>query len=452
MVIAAAGDVERVELSWLRAAKTRVPSLPPDAVSRPSLSLQLDRDVPFTLVSAPPGFGKTVAVADWAHATEVTVAWLTLDRFDDEPASLWAGIADAVDSLAGVPPAPAPEGAPVAGSRTHLSALLDRLRSAADRVGPVAVVLDELQWVRSPDLWRQLAYVIDHLPPGVRMVGVTRGDPHLPLGRWRAESRLVDVREADLRLDLDETALLLAPMVELAEDEIRQVHDTTDGWAVAVRLAGSAMAKSPDPDGLLERFGHDQVLVDYIVSEAVEGLTDDEHQAMVALALHGTLDRESCAVLCGRRDAWQDLVHLVGENLFVMATDSSRTVVRLHSLVAELVVAEASARAPGLVDDLRRRGAELSDARTVPPRDAVSIDLTDRAYDTTRLPVHIEPFTERERAVLALLPTHLTYAEIAAELFLSINTVKTYVKSIYRKLGVGSRRDSVSAARTIGLL
>ena len=43
--------------------------------------------------------------------------------------------------------------------------------------------------------------------------------------------------------------------------------------------------------------------------------------------------------------------------------------------------------------------------------------------------------TDRERSLLEILPTHLTYAEIGARLFLSVNTVKTNLKSLYRKLG-----------------
>jgi LuxR family maltose regulon positive regulatory protein len=56
---------------------------------------------------------------------------------------------------------------------------------------------------------------------------------------------------------------------------------------------------------------------------------------------------------------------------------------------------------------------------------------------------HGADLSEREREILAYLRTPLTIAEIAAALFLSVNTVKTHVQSIYRKLGVGSRRDAV---------
>jgi LuxR family maltose regulon positive regulatory protein len=64
----------------------------------------------------------------------------------------------------------------------------------------------------------------------------------------------------------------------------------------------------------------------------------------------------------------------------------------------------------------------------------------------------LEPLSERERAVLRLLPTLLSYPEIGGELFVAANTVKTHVKSIYRKLDVGSRREAVARARTLRLI
>jgi LuxR family maltose regulon positive regulatory protein len=62
------------------------------------------------------------------------------------------------------------------------------------------------------------------------------------------------------------------------------------------------------------------------------------------------------------------------------------------------------------------------------------------------------PLTPAELRVLHLLPTHLSFREIADELFVSTNTIKTQARSIYRKLGVSSRREAVACARTAGLL
>ena len=64
----------------------------------------------------------------------------------------------------------------------------------------------------------------------------------------------------------------------------------------------------------------------------------------------------------------------------------------------------------------------------------------------------VEELTERELSVLRYLPSQLSQREIAAELYVSLNTVKTHCKAIYRKLGVEGRKPAVQAARDHDLL
>jgi LuxR family maltose regulon positive regulatory protein len=63
-----------------------------------------------------------------------------------------------------------------------------------------------------------------------------------------------------------------------------------------------------------------------------------------------------------------------------------------------------------------------------------------------------EHLTEREQIVLRYLPTMLKASEIANELYLSVNTVKTHMRSIYRKLDASNRREAVERARDLNLL
>jgi LuxR family maltose regulon positive regulatory protein len=84
----------------------------------------------------------------------------------------------------------------------------------------------------------------------------------------------------------------------------------------------------------------------------------------------------------------------------------------------------------------------------------VRIAELEESIGTEHVPLAVlaTPLTPAEMRVLRYLPTHLTFAAIADELFVSRNTVKTQSISIYRKLGVGSRGPAVDAARGLGLL
>jgi LuxR family maltose regulon positive regulatory protein len=98
----------------------------------------------------------------------------------------------------------------------------------------------------------------------------------------------------------------------------------------------------------------------------------------------------------------------------------------------------AGARVPGLVELTRALEREVREPLTVPPAEPDTGDA--------------EPLSAAELRVLELLPTDLSYREIAGRLYLSLNTVRTHGQRIRRKLGVSTRDEAVSAARRLELL
>jgi LuxR family maltose regulon positive regulatory protein len=100
---------------------------------------------------------------------------------------------------------------------------------------------------------------------------------------------------------------------------------------------------------------------------------------------------------------------------------------------------------------LRRRVARGTGHRALAAQLLSSLaegSALERAAPTTLL----EPLSDRELAVLRFLPTMMSNAEIASEMFVSVNTVKTHLKHVYRKLDVADRRDCVRRARDLRLL
>jgi LuxR family maltose regulon positive regulatory protein len=105
--------------------------------------------------------------------------------------------------------------------------------------------------------------------------------------------------------------------------------------------------------------------------------------------------------------------------------------------------------APGLLERQARRGS--AHAALI----AEILDLLDRDPATpapARPQPPVEPLSQSELRVLRYLPTNLTAPEIAGQLYVSVNTVKTHVRSLYAKLGTHSRAEAVARARNLGLL
>jgi LuxR family transcriptional regulator, maltose regulon positive regulatory protein len=120
---------------------------------------------------------------------------------------------------------------------------------------------------------------------------------------------------------------------------------------------------------------------------------------------------------------------------------------------AELGCGDRSAARAALV-----RARELVDDEPATPFAHRRLEVAEQrigrvaARSAARRGVLAEDLTDRELSVLRALPGSATQREIGAALFLSVNTVKAYTKSLYRKLGVASRQEAVAAARGLGLI
>ena len=125
----------------------------------------------------------------------------------------------------------------------------------------------------------------------------------------------------------------------------------------------------------------------------------------------------------------------------------------IDAMHTRIVLADAAIRlgrlseAAGYVDDATRTGQRYRDTGILATQlDALAERLND-ADETA--PVEL---SDREQAVLELMPSELSIQQIADALYVSRETVKTHRRNIYRKLSVSSRADAVVAARQAGLL
>ena len=159
--------------------KTLVPELPSQFVSRPRLLEVLDdRPAGVMLVSAPPGYGKTLLLVDWVHrAGAAATAWVNLDRGDNDVERLCAAIAAALARCAAVP-----ADSPVHQLATSRAGVphefLTDLADALDGLPvPIRLVLDDVQEIVGREALRTLQHILRHLPAGVRLVLLSRVDP-----------------------------------------------------------------------------------------------------------------------------------------------------------------------------------------------------------------------------------------------------------------------------------
>src|SRR6266480_1700445 len=193
------------------ATKLYIPRLRPNVVSRLRLIERLNEGLhrKLTLIAAPAGFGKTTLVSAWVAGCDRQVAWLSLDKGENDPALFLTYLVAALQTIApgigegvsGVLQSPQPPP-----TESILTALLNEITTIPDNF---VLVLDDYHVIDAKPVDQALTYLVDHLPPQMHLVIATREDPSLPLARLRVWGHLTEVRAGDLRFTPSEAAEFL---------------------------------------------------------------------------------------------------------------------------------------------------------------------------------------------------------------------------------------------------
>ncbi len=315
--------------------------------------------LPLTLVYGPAGSGKTMLVAQWrASEPERSVAWLSLDAGDNDPARFWTYVVQALRSVL-----PGFGDAALAMLRAPGIAVVDEARlelinELVDVAGQSALVLDDYHAIDDERIHEGMAFLLEHLPNPLRVVITSRAEPPLGIGTLRARGQLNEVDAARLRFSRSEAESLLNEIHDLGlpAEMVGRLHERTEGWAAGLYLAVLSMRGREDVSSFMESFaGSDRRVVDYLGAEVLAEQPDDE----VAFLLDtGMLDR-FCAPLCeavtGSRDARAMLDRIERSNYFLIPLDPSHDWYRYHHLFGELLRHELERRSPGTVTELHRR-------------------------------------------------------------------------------------------------
>ena len=259
----------------LLATKLHLPRTRPGFVARPRLA---DRLAPahggeVTLVCAPAGFGKTALLADWARRDRRPVAWLSLDEADNDPTRFWRHVDAAVERVRPVEAgrvAALLAGLQPASFEAVATALVNELAGVDEEL---VLVLDDYHLIQAPAVHASLGFLIDHLPPQLRLVVASRSDPPLPLARLRARGQLTEVRERELRFTLEEAAALLRATVgvELPEAAVAVLVERTEGWVAGLQLAALSLQGHDDIAAFVKAFsGTHRYVLDYLAEEVLD--------------------------------------------------------------------------------------------------------------------------------------------------------------------------------------
>ena len=345
-------------------AKLSIPQPRPGSVSHAELiATARATDCRVVGVTAPAGYGKSTLLIEWAVAEERPVAWVALDRFDDDPAVLLTLLASAYARIS-------PESSELIADMSGLGvSVLGRAAprlASAFRTSPVPFVLmlDDLHELQDPTCHDVLGVVISGIPPGSQLVAASRFEqPHLP--RLRVTGDALELLASDLALDAaGAEEIFAAAQVSLTREQATAVTERTEGWPVGLHLA-AMIARDSNSEGL-RISGDDRYVADYLYRESLSHLPDSAQRFLRRTAVLDQLCAPLCDALLGESGAQERLRGLEASNLFVVPLDRRREWYRYHALFREFLLAELRRVEPDVIMKLHLRAADWYESNGSP--------------------------------------------------------------------------------------
>ena len=360
--------------SDLLATKTYLPTPQGGQVIRVRLKARLDAALRaghrLVLVSASAGAGKSSLLAGWASEQSLPVAWVSLDQSDNDPALFWMYVIAAIQTR--YPGACQTVLERLKAPQTpDWNALLSEITNqlAALSSGGLLLVLDDLHTIETPIIHESLAFLINHIPPGVHLALITRSDPPLPLHHWRARGQMTELRFDDLRFTLEETGAFFNESKGLAlrQGDIEQLDKRTEGWVVGLQLAALSLQGRKDPGAFIAHFSasHHYIL-EYLTTEVLAQLPGDEQDFLMQTAILPRFCARLCDTILGGEDhqagpSGRMIGKLLRDNLFLIPLDDEREWFRYHHLFADLMTQRLKIKGEETARELHLRAARWFD-------------------------------------------------------------------------------------------
>jgi LuxR family maltose regulon positive regulatory protein len=368
-------------LEW---SKLDAPSPRPGTVPRRGLleRLRAASVVPVVSIAAPAGYGKSALLRQWADETLRRVAWLSLEREDNDPAVLLAYIAAALDRLE-------PIDAEVFRTRTppgtSVAATVARRVAAtlASMDDPVALVLDNAEIIHNPQCRDAIAELALHLPATAQLVVASRGTPPIPLASLRSRGAVVELGADDLAMDEAEArALLNGAGVELSTAELAELLGQTEGWPVGLYFGALARRVGHHGTAGVAFSGDDRLMADYLRTELLAHVPRGRVSFLTRTSILDRMCGPLCDAVLGRTRSGRLLEALEGSNLLLVPLDRRREWYRYHRLFRQLLRAELGQREGEIVAKLHTRAARWCEAHDLPE---MAIDHAQAAGDADQV-------------------------------------------------------------------
>jgi LuxR family maltose regulon positive regulatory protein len=316
-------------------------AVPGTAVHRRSLVQRLDEltEHKLVLLVAPPGYGKSVLLAQWAGTSAPRrIAWLTVEATDD--ADRFARHLCAALTAADGRPRDGVLGRVERSGRRMGPGFLAALLADAPSMPATAVVLDDFHTMQNPDLLAEIGLLVEEAPAQLHFVLAARMDPALPSYRLRLNDELGELRQDDLVFDSHDARQLISRIShrDLTSSQLDALVDRTEGWGAGLHLAALSLRRVRDVDGFVSAFaGDDRPVAEHLTEHVLRHQPTHVRRFLLRTSVLRRLTASLCDAVTLGQDGQAMLEHLDRGSLFINRLDDRREWFRYHELFRTLL-------------------------------------------------------------------------------------------------------------------
>jgi LuxR family transcriptional regulator, maltose regulon positive regulatory protein len=311
-----------------------------------------------TLV-APLGYGKTTLLSQWLEREERPSAWVTLDGREQSPSSLLRRVADAFVA-SGAAPDLGHDGRRN-GEWTSRGAAVERVADAWAGVGKPSILVFDNAHLLDSKAAAAVARLITATPAGSLVVLAGRALPRLPdpsLPRLRATARLLELTAADLALSRREAgAALKALGLSVADAELTELLDETEGWAAGIHRAAALLMNGAANRRNGTAVTH-RAMSEFFRDECLAALDGEERSFLRRTSVLERMSGPLCDATLATTGSAELLEALDAMNVFLVPLDRRGELYRHHQLLRDSLRHELAELEPELVPGLHQRAAD----------------------------------------------------------------------------------------------
>ncbi|TXK81444.1 LuxR C-terminal-related transcriptional regulator [Paenibacillus sp. N3.4] len=322
--------------------KLHIPHVRSSLVSRPRLMDKLNEGmkVKLTLVSAQAGYGKTTALSEWVRQSSNLVAWVSLDKQDNDGIPFWSYVLASIQERVpgfGLAVGDLLEKGSSVPLVSVIGALLNELNGLTSEL---VIILDDYQFIELPAIHDSLSYLLERLPTHVHLYMASRSDVAIPTARLLAKGECHQIVMQDLRFQLEEGLAFFRDTTDLmlTKEQVTELFHQTEGWISGLQLAAISLKRSDNIAESIHRFsGQLHHISNYLLEEVLYHQSEPLLTFLLRTSVLSRMNDSLCQAVTGQLNSQEQLERLEQLNLFIIPLDDQRDWYRYHHLFSDFL-------------------------------------------------------------------------------------------------------------------